>query len=155
MRRIRRNLHGSLDDYGLDPRSSSHLTDNEHFPGVKNNNSLSRKLAMATHDPAGDDIARWQADASTEFASDEGIAARLLRACIDSIAHLLLSAQDDPACKHLRRSLSILKLWSMGHGAWDGRLDSLLERSKDLRRTTLSVLNPLCKLLNSGTFLHV
>lgn len=108
---------------------------------------------MASENSIGDDIARWQASASTEFASDnEGIAARLMRACVDSLAHLLLSAQHDSASKHLRRSLGILRLWSMGHGAWDGRLDNLLERSKDLRRTTLSVLNALCKLLNSGMF---
>ena len=110
---------------------------------------------MATGHPAGDDIARWQASASVEFASDDdGIAARLLRACVDSLAHLMLFRQNDSACKHLRRSLTVLKLWSMGHGAWDGRLDKLLERSKDLRRTTLSILNPLCKILNSG-MIHV
>ncbi|EAT77002.2 hypothetical protein SNOG_15627 [Parastagonospora nodorum SN15] len=43
------------------------------------------------------DIERWQACAGTEAEDDVGIVARLLQACIDSIAHLLLSADPSPA----------------------------------------------------------
>lgn len=99
------------------------------------------------------DIERWQACAGTEAEDDVGIVARLLQACIDSIAHLLLSAEPSSACKQLRRSLARMKLWAHGHNAWNGGLDSTLEKSKSLRDTTLSILNPLCRILSNGTHL--
>lgn len=140
----------SLDDLGRDILSSS-LANMARSSKSTESASTSRTLSIAHQDIAGNEIERWQARASTEFASDdEGIVARLLRSCIDSISHLLLSLKQNSVCKNLRRSLSILKLWSMGHGAWDGRLDGMLEKSTDLRRTTLSVLIPFCKALNNG-----
>ncbi|KAH7398766.1 hypothetical protein DE146DRAFT_504063 [Phaeosphaeria sp. MPI-PUGE-AT-0046c] len=150
MQDMQSSANGSLEDHGQNTSSSS-LDDTNRALKPTKSISLHRGSTMATGDPAGNDIELWQASACTEFASDdEGIAARLLRACIDSITHLLLSTPHDSTCKPLRRSLSILKLWSMGHGAWDGRLDSMLERSMDLRRTTLSILTPLCRALNNG-----
>ncbi|KAH4043809.1 hypothetical protein HBI24_212160 [Parastagonospora nodorum] len=100
------------------------------------------------------DIERWQACAGTEAEDDVGIVARLLQACIDSIAHLLLSADPSPACKQLRRSLVRMKLWANGHNAWNGGLDSILEKSKSLRHTTLSILNPLCRILSNDLYRH-
>jgi hypothetical protein len=101
--------------------------------------------------PKGHDIEHWQACADNEAEDDDlGVVARLLRGCIDSLSHLLHSIDLFPIQKQLRRSLVLLKLWADGHGAWDGQLDNVLERSKNLRHVTLSILNPLLKSLSNG-----
>jgi hypothetical protein len=95
------------------------------------------------------EIERWQAGAGAEADADDiGIVARLLRACIESISYLI----QRTVCSQLglRRCLSILKLWAHGHGAWNGKLDNVLERSRNLQHTALSILNPLCKVLFNG-----
>jgi hypothetical protein len=95
------------------------------------------------------EIERWQAGAGAEADVDDiGIVARLLRACIDSISHLL--HRTDCSQYGLRRCLAILKLWAHGHGAWSGKLDNILERSRNLLHIALSILNPLCKVLYNG-----
>jgi hypothetical protein len=100
----------------------------------------------------GHDIGRWQASAGNEAEDgDLGIVARLLRACIDSLSQLSLCIDLSPIRKQLRRSLVLVKLWADGHGAWDGQLDNTLERSKNLRHVTLSILNPFLKSLSNGT----
>jgi hypothetical protein len=100
----------------------------------------------------GHDIERWQASADNEAEDDNlGIVAGLLRACIDSLSQLLHCIDLTPIRKQLRRSLVLLKLWADGHSAWDGQLDNMLERSKDLRHVTLSILNPFLKSLSNGT----
>jgi hypothetical protein len=149
MRNMRSRESDSLDGHGPDivPSLRLEISRASHPIG-----SASRSTTLSTI--AGiweNDIERWQASAFTEATGgDEGIVARLLRSCIDSISHLLLSLKSASTCKHLRRSLAILKIWCDGHSVWKGKLDSMLERSKGLRHTTLSILNPLCKALTSG-----
>jgi len=102
------------------------------------------------------DIALWQAGAhSGGDDGNAGIIARILGTCIESLAYLAQLPDKRPTLKRdrslLRRCAKLLKLWANGHGAWDGRLDSLLDRSRNLRHTTLSILSPLCKVLYRGT----
>jgi hypothetical protein len=116
----------------------------------------SKNPVLAERCDSDSQIALWQAGAHIEGEEDTvGLVARLLRACVDSLAFIVRSTDPSPTSKRsrtiLRRCESLLKLWANGHGAWSGKLDSLLERSKNLRHTTLSILNPLCKLLLDGT----
>jgi hypothetical protein len=102
------------------------------------------------------EIALWQARAhDEEDFEDTGIIARILRACIESLTYLAQSHDLRPIPQRdravLRRCAKLLKLWATGHGAWDAKLDSLLDRSRNLRHTTLSILSPLCKVLSNGT----
>lgn len=124
----------------------------KHSSSIRGMHSQTQMLSSNTGLQGESDIERWQACAGTEAEDDVGIVARLLQACIDSIAHLLLSAEPSPACKQLRRSLTRLKLWANGHNTWNGGLDSILEKSKSLRHTTLSILNPLCRILSNSMF---
>jgi len=102
-------------------------------------------------------IERWQASARVEADEDDaGLIARLIRACIDSLAYLVRVFDQPSTSKRskttLRRCESLLKLWANGHEVWSGKLDNMLERSKSLRDTTLSILNPLCKVLSNSEF---
>jgi hypothetical protein len=101
-------------------------------------------------------IELWQASARIEAEEgDVGIVARLLRACIDSLAYFVRLDNHSSTWNRnksiLRRCESLLKLWANGHGVWTGKLDNVLERSRNLRHTTLCILNPLCKTLLDGT----
>jgi hypothetical protein len=100
------------------------------------------------------EIERWQAGAGTEAEDEDvGIVARLLRACVDSLSYILLRYSTSTLRREkniLRRCLTTLKLWAKGHGVWDGKLDNILARSKNLHYTTLSIMNPLCKILTNG-----
>ncbi|KAH4476782.1 hypothetical protein HBH89_253670 [Parastagonospora nodorum] len=136
-------------DHTIAPMSGT-----KHSSGIRDVRSPTQMLSSNAGLQGENDIQRWQACAGTEAEDDVGIVARLLQACIDSVAHLLLSAEPSPACKQLRRSLARMKLWANGHNAWNGGLDSILEKSKSLRHTTLSILNPLCRILSNDLYKH-
>jgi len=118
------------------------------------------KSLIAHESPAGrrdneNEIALWQADA--QLGGDDentGIITRILGTCIESLTYLAQLLDSLPTLRRdqtlLRRCAKLLKLWANGHGAWNGRLNSLLDRSRNLRHTTLSILSPLCKALSSG-----
>ncbi|KAF2131117.1 hypothetical protein P153DRAFT_384331 [Dothidotthia symphoricarpi CBS 119687] len=104
-------------------------------------------------------IQQWQENASREIEDEAGIVARLLRACLDSLSCLIQTLKSSSTPKHdqhiLRRCHCILKLWADGHGVWVGRLDGILKRSRNLQRTTLSIINPMCKILLQALDKHV
>jgi hypothetical protein len=103
----------------------------------------------------GSRVELWRVNAGHEVtAEDVGIIARLARSCLDSLSCLAKLPQARAFSKNdrsLQRCLATFKLWSSGHRIWDGKLDRVLERSKSLQSTTISVLNPLCKILSLGT----
>ena len=105
--------------------------------------------------PGLDQIKLWRerTDPNPEH-QEYGIISRLSRNCQETlqclIHHLDATMVSQSERKILRRSLASLRLWSDGHGADSGTLDMVLDRSKDLRYTTLSVLNPMCRLLLRG-----
>jgi hypothetical protein len=107
---------------------------------------------------SNNNIERWQADAGAEAEDEDvGIVARLFRACVDSLSYILLRCSTSPLRREiniLRRCLATLKLWAKGHSVLDGKLDNILARSKNLHYTTLSIMNPLCKILTNGVFLR-
>lgn len=103
----------------------------------------------------GNKIAYWQADAGNHPDHNEiGIIARLLKACMDTISYLLKHLEVPSVGRRewttLRRCLATLKLWDRGHKVLEGRLDDVLAQTKHLQHTTLSILNPLCRLLSNG-----
>lgn len=100
----------------------------------------------------GGEIALWQATARIDADDgNSGIIARIICACIESLTYFAKSTST-PQCDRniLRRCAKLLKLWANGHGTWDGKLDHVLDRSRNLRHTTLSILSPLCKVLSNG-----
>lgn len=106
-------------------------------------------------------IELWQASARNEVNEDDtGIIARLVRVCVDSLACLARLNESHLTWARnkniLGRCVSLLRLWGDAHDVWDGRLDRTLDRSKNLRNTTLSILNPLCKVLfDSKSWAHL
>lgn len=103
----------------------------------------------------GSQIEQWQETASSGAGHEEiGIVARLLRGCLDSLKMFLQLSDATNLTKRernvLQRCHATLTLWGDGHGAWDGKLDQIMEGSKHLQRTTLSILTPLCKVLLLG-----
>jgi hypothetical protein len=105
--------------------------------------------------PDHDQIKLWQerTDPNPEH-QEHGVISRLSQNCQETlrclIQHLDSAVASKSERKILRRSLASLRLWSDGHGATTGALDLVLDRSKDLRLTTLSILNPMCRLLSQG-----
>ncbi|KAF1851954.1 uncharacterized protein K460DRAFT_373842 [Cucurbitaria berberidis CBS 394.84] len=120
---------------------------------------FSRKLLFPSEALGRSQIEHWQQIAASETEhEDTGIVARLLRACLDSLA-LFLQLHDAVSITKrgqnvLRRCHATLKLWGEGHGVWHGKLDQVLERSRHLQQMTLSILNPLCKVLLNGLSKH-
>ncbi|KAF2629518.1 hypothetical protein BU25DRAFT_268312 [Macroventuria anomochaeta] len=105
-------------------------------------------------------IHHWQERTSSEPEQQEqGVISRLFLTCQDSLWYLLqhLDATSISRSERniLRRSLASLQLWSDGHGATTGALDMTLDRSNSLRLTTLSILNPMCRVLSHGLRSHV
>ncbi|CAO2651030.1 Nn.00g093270.m01.CDS01 [Neocucurbitaria sp. VM-36] len=123
---------------------------------IKEGVVLSRRFSFPSQAlDSGSQIEQWQKTAASEFGHEDiGIVARLLRACLDSLALLLRLLDAKSLTKReknmLQRYHATLKLWADGHGAWHGKLDQLLEGSKHLQHTTLSILNPLCKVVLNG-----
>jgi hypothetical protein len=144
--------YNNIDTRGIPPTDLTKMGD---FTGSNSLLPPCRISPPTVRDYDERDIERWQASAGAEPVGDDaGIVAQLLRVCIDSISYLLQLVAFSPVRRLLRRNMSLLKLWADGHGVWDGKLDSLLARSKNLRHTTLAVLNPLCKVLSSGMSPH-
>lgn len=110
-------------------------------------------------DPAFQDhIKCWQERIDLNHdEQDQGIIWRLAESCQNMLQCLVKHLHTNPPLKAqshaLRRSLASLKLWCDGYGATRGALDSTLQRSKDLRVTTLDILNPLCGALAQGSIL--
>lgn len=107
-----------------------------------------------------DQIQRWQERATSDPEQQaQGIIARLFVNCQGSlrclVRHLDPGSISRSQRNTLRRSLSSLQLWSDGHGVTTGTLDATLDRSRSLRLTTLSILNPMCRVLSHGSYLVV
>ncbi|PVI03075.1 hypothetical protein DM02DRAFT_670041, partial [Periconia macrospinosa] len=85
-------------------------------------------------------------------AKEYGVVARLLRGCLDLFGSIIRNRTSIESLQHkdqtiLKRNYNSLKLWADGHGVLEGKLDHGLERSKELRDTTLLTLNSLCGVL--------
>lgn len=101
-------------------------------------------------------IHHWQErDVSGPELAEQGIVARLVINCQDSLQYLVQQLEAEPTLRlqrhALRRCLGILRLWSDGYSAASGALDQTLDRSRNLRLVTLSILRPMCKALLKGT----
>ena len=100
-------------------------------------------------------IQYWQERATSEPEQQTlGIIARLFVNCEDSLRCLIQHLDSESISRSdrnsFRRSIALLRLWSDGHGVSTGALDATLDRSKSLRLTTLSILNPMCRVLTHG-----
>lgn len=97
----------------------------------------------------------WQERTSSEPEQQtQGIVARIFNNCRGSL-HCLVEHLDSITISKadsntLRRCLSSLTLWAEGHHVETGALDAILDRSKSLRLATLSILNPMCKIISQG-----
>ncbi|KAH6618468.1 hypothetical protein C7974DRAFT_474316 [Boeremia exigua] len=105
-------------------------------------------------------IQHWQERTSHEIEQQEqGVNSRLIQNCQDALQCLIRHLDTDLVSTRehntLRRCLASLQLWSDGYGVTTGVLDNILDRSKSLRLTTLSILNPMCKALSQGLRTHV
>ena len=101
-------------------------------------------------------IQRWQEGATSEPEQQiQGIVARLFDNCFNSlrciVGHTKLMAIYKSDSSTLRRCLSSLQLWAEGHQVITGTLDKILNRSNSLRLTTLSILNPMRRVLSQGS----
>lgn len=67
----------------------------------------------------------------------------------------MLDSLTRMAWNRLRRSLSTLALWADGHDALNGRLDHILEKSKSLRYTTLTILLSLSSTLSMRKYVVI
>ncbi|KAF1359073.1 hypothetical protein EJ07DRAFT_122136, partial [Lizonia empirigonia] len=97
----------------------------------------------------------WQKRTSSEPEQQtQGIVARIFNNCRGSLHCLVEHLDSIPISKAdsntLRRCLSSLTLWAEGHHVETGALDAILDRSKSLRLATLSILNPMCKIISQG-----
>jgi hypothetical protein len=99
-------------------------------------------------------IERWRATADPAIDQCQGIVSRISDSCLKSLRDIIQHA--DPAwmpkssTATLRKCYAMLTLWTDGHGVGDGRLDSLLERSTEIRQVTFEVILPLLKVLLQG-----
>ncbi|KAF1828670.1 hypothetical protein BDW02DRAFT_211004 [Decorospora gaudefroyi] len=152
-----RKRSGSLTRRGYDDRASQkpHEAVNSFLPPKNGTSPLDQNSLSAYALDSSDQIQRWQESAaSVAEHQDPRIAARLGRAALDCLAYLLKISDTALISRReknvLRRCHATLKLWTDGHGMWSGELDHVLERSKHLHHTTLSVLNSLCGVLLVG-----
>ena len=102
-----------------------------------------------------DSVTRWQEHATPGSEHEaQGVIARIFGNCYDSLRCIAQCIDPKSASRRdtnaLRRCLSVLRLWAEGHDVFTGGLDATLDRSRSLRRTTLSILSPLCKILSEG-----
>ncbi|KAL7773679.1 hypothetical protein CFE70_003645 [Pyrenophora teres f. teres 0-1] len=121
--------------------------DSSFSPG--NRTMITDSMKLHSHSLDNDRIKRWQETAVTcTEEQDTGIIARLCRAVLDSLAFFLPIFSVETINKRdtnvLRRCHATLKLWAEGHGVPTGNLDFILDQSKHLRCTTISILRSLC-----------
>ncbi len=101
-------------------------------------------------------IQLWQERATSEPEQQaHGQIAGLFDICYKSLRSLIKNIIPSSSVtiadiNSLRRSYALLRLWAEGHGVTNGTLDATLDRSKDLRQTTLSVLVQLCRAISQG-----
>ncbi|ORY11613.1 hypothetical protein BCR34DRAFT_601218 [Clohesyomyces aquaticus] len=126
----------------------------------KNVSASKEKGGISTPGPTGDRYAKSNeslnlAQTSHQtFGKDGDIIAQLTRGSIELFAALLrppskLDYLTTKTVNILRRDLSTLKLWANGHGALNGRLDLILEKSKCIQQTTLATLFSLSGVLSN------
>ncbi|KAF2473451.1 uncharacterized protein BDR25DRAFT_312513 [Lindgomyces ingoldianus] len=81
---------------------------------------------------------------------DEGLAARLVRACLSLLAYAIRQLQNT-LTKSQKRSLlrvrQLLTIWADDHAVEDGDLDATLQKSKHLMTVVISVLKALLSTL--------
>ncbi|KAE8845896.1 hypothetical protein PTNB73_01877 [Pyrenophora teres f. teres] len=127
--------------------------DSSFSPG--NRTMITDSMKLHSHSLDNDRIKRWQETAVTcTEEQDTGIIARLCRAVLDSLAFFLPIFSVETINKRdtnvLRRCHATLKLWAEGHGVPTGNLDFILDQSKHLRCTTISILRSLCIVMSVG-----
>lgn len=93
-----------------------------------------------------------------EKPKESGLANRLLEGCFFLFSNIIHHAKSEGSLSEdvifdLRESYKVLRLWADGFHARDGELDKTLEESRDLGRTTLSMLLSLVKTLLSKLIL--
>ena len=115
--------------------------------------ALSQEKSGSSHIIKG-----WQESTFPSASQGElGIVGRLSQGCIDLYSILLGKVKEDLSftqreSKILERNYHILLLWADGHEVLSGQLDGVLQKSKDLQRTTLLTLNSLSKVIYKREF---
>lgn len=98
-------------------------------------------------------IAKWQQGISSEHDTEEQpLIARLYAACSELFSDLLTTLRRQPSIERstivsLERSHGYLVLWADGYGVKDGQLESMLDRSRRARQSTLRLLMSICQTL--------
>ncbi|KAK8134613.1 hypothetical protein PG984_006625 [Apiospora sp. TS-2023a] len=106
--------------------------------------------------PRDESIAEWSQAVSREeegpVAAEPRLLANLYTSCNELyssiISSLLIQTSVSPTIlTSLQRSHDHLRLWANGYGVKEGRLDSLLYRSRRARRGTFRLLTSVCRTL--------
>jgi hypothetical protein len=121
--------------------------------------SISDEASVSTASPiSGSLIERWREDADSASDQHKGIVSRISDSCLlclrDILQHAAPKCITQSSAGTLRKCYAMLNLWADGHGVGDGRLDSLLERSTELREVTFEVILPLLKAVLQGDSSH-
>jgi hypothetical protein len=99
-------------------------------------------------------IERWREETSATPERHYGIIARMSDTCLELLRILIQHSNPTwittSGNRTLRQCFATLQLWEHGHGVLDGRLDGHLERSTEVRQTTIEVLLHLCGCLLDG-----
>jgi hypothetical protein len=117
---------------------------------------MEQQLPKGRLQPLDSHIHERQDDAVLELNTQkQKIISSLFETCLKSLKCLLQHVVSTSIKKSdmnvLKRCYSLLQLWGDGHNVLNENLDIVLDRSKSLRQTTISILTSLLRESSQGS----